>query len=561
MPSPGQGCIDKEQFCNNRIFVNSIRSRLLLLFGNILSNIIQTMKIATPLLFALTFLASLYQSGVAQDGSAIRVSLQSRVPSMEKDVVAGTRVIHQEIQHWNPRETAIIVCDMWNQHWCQGATSRVAEMAPHMNTVLTLARKQGVTIVHAPSDTLKWYQDHPGRKRAQEFRVPDIEKRLGSGKLVAEADAEWPIDQSDEGCDCTPTCPLSLPWKHQIETLTILDEDLISDSGMEIGSFFEEKGIKNVILMGVHTNMCVIGRSFGLRNMVRLGKNVVLMRDLTDTMYNSKSAPFVSHYTGNSLIQEYIETYVCPSMVSTDFTGQKQFRFKEDPRPLIAFVTAENEYRTNQRFHEFAHELLLTKGVHCDFAAGTSTVNGPEQHNIENLQILKDADLVFLAVRRRALEEDKMNAIKDYVNSGKPLVGIRTASHAFSVKEPVPDHLVTWNEFDHDVFGGNYSGHLRHLTENTSISVVPGMEKHPLLEGIDFEGFRNSPSWLYQCRPLATGAQVLLLGHVQEAPGEPILWINHRSNGMVIYTSLGHWNDWENPNFKQLMRNMVDTVF
>jgi len=85
--------------------------------------------------------------------------------------------------------------------------------------------------------------------------------------------------------------------------------------------------------MGVHENMCVIGRSFGLRNMVRLGMNVVLMRDLTDTMYNSKQWPFVPHFTGTSLMTEYIETYVCPSMVSCDFTGQSQFRFKNDNRP------------------------------------------------------------------------------------------------------------------------------------------------------------------------------------------------------------------------------------
>ena len=57
--------------------------------------------------------------------------------------------------------------------------------------------------------------------------------------------------------------------------------------------------------------------------MVRLGMNVVLMRDLTDTMYDSKQSPEVNHFTGNSLINEYIETYVCPSIVSTDFTGKK----------------------------------------------------------------------------------------------------------------------------------------------------------------------------------------------------------------------------------------------
>lgn len=515
-------------------------------------------------IFFLTFfLFTLCRTSIAaQDESTIRVSLQSRIPSAEKDVAEGTRVIHQEIRHWKPHETAMIVCDMWNQHWCKGATLRVAEMAPRMNEVLAVAREKGIRIVHCPSDTMKWYEDHPARKRARQFRIPDIEKLLGNGKLVSESGAEWPIDQSDEGCDCTPTCKQGppFPWKHQIEMLTITDDDLISDSGAEIGSYFEDTGIKNVILMGVHTNMCVIGRSFGLRNMVRLGKNVVLMRDMTDTMYNSKSAPFVSHFTGNNLMQEYIETYVCPSMVSTDLTGKKQFRFQDDHRPLIVFVTAEDEYRTNQRFHEFAHELLLAKGVNCDFAVGEEATNGSGTHNIENLQVLKDADLMFLSVRRRALEPEKMQIVKDYVESGKRLVGIRTASHAFSVNDPLPDSLVQWKEFDNVVLGGNYAGHFRNISTETQVKLVPGMEKHPLLMGVDSEGFISS-SWLYKNRPLhSPNVQVLLTGTASDTLSEPVLWINHRPNGAVIYTSLGHWSDWDNPNFKQLMLNTVKMI-
>ena len=519
-------------------------------------------KINVFMAFSLAFACFVWlpQSIVAQGDSPLQVSLQSRIPSTEKDIAPGTLVIHQEIQLWNPKETAIIICDMWDQHWCKGATARVAEMAPLMNVVITIAREKGITIVHAPSDTIGGYQDHPARKRAQQFRVPGIEQRLGRSNLPSEANAEWPIDQSDEGCDCTPTCSHTppYPWKRQIETLTIRDEDLISDSGIEIGSYFEEKGINNVILMGVHTNMCVIGRSFGLRNMKRLGKNVVLMRDLTDTMYNSKRAPFVSHFTGNSLMQQYIESYVSPSMVSSDFTGKKQFRFREDTRPLVAFVTAENEYRSNQRFHEFAHELLLTKGVNCDFAVGDPDVNSPGRHNIENIQILEDADLMFLYVRRRALEAEKLNAFKNYVESGKTLVGIRTASHAFSLRERKPDHLVTWDEFDNDIFGGNYTNHLGRDSGATHVEFVPGMEDHPLLEGLNPDGF-SSPSFLYNCRPLRSpNAQVLLVGTVAGTPPEPVLWVNHHPKRKIIYTSLGHGDDWEVPDFKRLMINIVE---
>ncbi len=499
----------------------------------------------------------------------IQVSLQKRIPS---DSVKGATVITQDIQQWNPKETAIIICDMWNQHWCKGATERVGEMAPVMNNVLTIARNKGVLIVHAPSDCIKQYKDSPARKLGQKYLSKKATALISDDNLPSEKDAVWPIDQSNGGCDCLPTCKEGGPWTHEIDGLTIADNDAISDSGAEIAGLFGQKKIKNVILMGVHTNMCVIGRSFGLRNMVRLGMNVVLMRDLTDTMYDSKQSPMVSHFTGNSLVTEYIEKYVCPTMVSTDFTGEKQFRFKMDKRPIVAFITAENEYRTNQRFPEFAHELLLTKNVNCEFAYGKPISEGPGIHNIENLQILKDADLVVTCIRRRALEQEKMQLIRDYMNSGKPLLAIRTSSHAFDAKGnvsrsgggvvasnvPVSDQLAQWPEFDQQVLGGNYQGHYGHLQKGTDVAIVPGMEDHPLLKGVPSEGF-VSPCWLYINSPLRSkNIQVLLTGAIPGQPVQPLLWINNRDKGKVIYTSLGHWDDWKIESFRNIMFNSVD---
>ena len=82
--------------------------------------------------------------------------------------------------------------------------------------------------------------------------------------------------------------------------------------------------------MGVHTNMCVLDRPFAIRRMLSLGKNVLLMRDMTDTMYNPKRAPFVSHFRGTELIVEHIEKFVCPTITSDQVIGGKVFRFKGD---------------------------------------------------------------------------------------------------------------------------------------------------------------------------------------------------------------------------------------
>ncbi|GHT22194.1 hypothetical protein FACS189419_04390 [Planctomycetales bacterium] len=255
----------------------------------------------------------------------MQVNIQKRNPK--------TDAAESEVQQWNPKETAIVICDMWNQHWCKGATARVAEMAPVMNGVLKAARDKGVTIIHAPSGCMGVYADHSARKRALEIKpAPVVREVLAgeswSGGLTTEKNVKVPIDAGDGGCDCTPHCKQGSPWKSEIATLEIDEnKDLISDEGVLIGSFLKRSGIKNVILMGVHTNMCVIGRPFGLRQQFRLGNNVVLMRDMTDTMYNHERPPHVSHFKGTDLMIEYIEKYVCPTVLSTDFTGEKRFEF------------------------------------------------------------------------------------------------------------------------------------------------------------------------------------------------------------------------------------------
>ena len=243
----------------------------------------------------------------------------------------GTVACREEKVEWDAKQTAAIICDMWDKHWCRGATARVAEMAPRMNDFIAKARAKGVLIVHAPSSCMKPYAAHPARQRARKApKAADLPRGIGGWNrgLPAEKGATWPIDQSDGGCDCEPRCRGGSPWRSQIATLEIKDEDAITDSGVETWNLFAQRGIANVIVCGVHTNMCVIGRPFGLRNMAQHGKRVVLVRDLTDTMYNSRRKPFVSHFRGTELIVEYIETYVCPTITSADLTGKPPFAFK-----------------------------------------------------------------------------------------------------------------------------------------------------------------------------------------------------------------------------------------
>jgi nicotinamidase-related amidase len=247
---------------------------------------------------------------------------------------------------WDPRQSAIIVCDMWDSHHCLNAVRRVEELAPRMNQVLEKAREQGVLIVHAPSSCMEPYNAHPARKRAQSApKAANLPKDIAQwcNKIPAEEKGIYPIDQSDGGCDSDPAEQQAFsqrlkdmgrnpgaPWKKQIEILKIAEEDAISDSGVEIWNLLEQRGINNVILLGVHTNMCVLGRPFGLRQLAKNGKNVLLMRDMTDTMYNPARSPKVSHFRGTELIVEHIEKFVCPTITSDQLIGGKPFYFKGD---------------------------------------------------------------------------------------------------------------------------------------------------------------------------------------------------------------------------------------
>src|SRR5205085_9566811 len=124
-----------------------------------------------------------------------------------------------------------------------------------------------------------------------------------------------PIDDSDGGCDDEPQCQQGSPWRRQIATIEVKEGDAITDSA-EAYNLMRQRGITNVIIMGVHQNMCVLGRPFSIRQMVRQGQHVVLVRYLTDSLYNPRRAAYVDHFTGNELVSEHIEKYWCPTITS-----------------------------------------------------------------------------------------------------------------------------------------------------------------------------------------------------------------------------------------------------
>lgn len=266
--------------------------------------------------------------------------LQLELRSQSKDGAAKV-----EKAEWDPKKTALIICDMWDDHWCKSASRRVAEMAPHLNETVKAAREKGVFIIHAPSSVTDFYKGTPQRKLAKTAAFVKTPKPLSTkdrwGTKWCWPDPEFegvlPIDDSDMGCSCKePKCEIVPPWTRQIKSIDLVEGDALTDNGQETWNLLTERGIENVILSGVHLNMCVLGRPFGIRQMVKQGKNVVLMRDMTDTMYNPSRPPGVDHFTGTDLIIGHVEKYWCPSFTSKDITGKKAFRFAGDKRETTA---------------------------------------------------------------------------------------------------------------------------------------------------------------------------------------------------------------------------------
>ncbi|AMV37764.1 PVC-type heme-binding CxxCH protein [Planctomyces sp. SH-PL62] len=502
-----------------------------------------------PFLLALATLATTLGAVVADD-APLNLHKRVRVPSVVEPAAYETV---ETTARWEPSKTALIVCDMWDDHWCKGATRRCGELAPVLNQVVADARAKGVLIVHSPSGCMDFYKDHPARLRAKSApKAADLPKDIGSWcyKIPAEERGTYPIDQSDGGCDCGPRCTERNAWTSQDPRIEIRDEDAISDSGEEVWNLLASRGIEHVMLTGVHTNMCVLGRPFGLRNLAKNGKDVVLVRDLTDTMYNSRRPPYVSHFEGTNRIVEHIEKFVCPTIVSTDLTGRPAFAFRPDDRPRAVFVIGDDEYRTAETLPAFAQAELEPNGVRCTFV-----VADPKAPNdFPGVEALDDADLLFVSARRRAPTDEQMKIIRRYVESGKPVVGIRTASHAFDAKGQAPAGHAEWTTFDPDVLGGHYTGHHQNGVEPT-IALAPEAKGHAILDSVE-PGFR-SPGSLYKASPLAPTTIPLLTGAIDGHPAEPVAWINLKGRSRVFYTSLGDPGDFETPAFRRLLLNAV----
>jgi type 1 glutamine amidotransferase len=265
-------------------------------------------------------------------------------------------------------------------------------------------------------------------------------------------------------------------------------------------------------------------------------------------MYNPRCRPFVPHVRGTELIIEHIEKYVCPTITSVDLLGGKANRFAEDNRPHVAFLVSDDHYHADKTLPAFAQMLRERFGCHCTVMHGQGTCDIPATSELEGV------DCLVVYVRRLALPKEQLDRVRKYADSGKPLVGLRTASHAFSLLGKIEAGQAEWPEFDAQVLGGNYHGHAGNKL-GTDVAIVAEQSAHPLLAGVEPTRWHSTSS-LYFTSPVAANSTVVMTGATGDRT-EPLTWTRTHRGGRVVYLGLGDPDDFKVPQFRRLLVNAI----
>jgi len=260
----------------------------------------------------------------------------------------------------------------------------------------------------------------------------------------------------------------------------------------------------------------------------------------------------------------------------------------------IVFVTGDEEYRSEESMPQLAKILAVHHGFKCTvlFAINKETgeIDPVTVDNIPGLEALKTADLMVLFLRFRELPDDQMKYIIDYTNSGKPIMGLRTATHPFYYRKhkdsPYAKYSFQDKQFDggygRQVLGETWINHYgQHQKESTRGLIADGMENHPIVKGVqDIWG----PSDVYAITTLSGDSKPLIMGQVlkgmkaQDEPNPdkrlvPVAWtktytgpsaqgprlISPRpwagGTARVFTTTMGHAGDLASEGFRRLLVN------
>ncbi len=243
----------------------------------------------------------------------------------------------------------------------------------------------------------------------------------------------------------------------------------------------------------------------------------------------------------------------------------------------VVLIAGDHEYRSEEILPAMARILARNLGFKASvfFTLDGDGFIEPGSSNIAGLEALETADLMIVALRFQEFAPEEMQHVVDYLDRGGPVLGLRTATHAFNISEG-PFAKYSWdyaggeyeNGFGRQVLGETWVGHYGTNHEQSS-RVLPNMDQaaHPILRGVRDMHVQSGG---YQAYPIP-GSLVLALGQVlngmrPDAPPDPdkelmpVAWVRtYTSAGgsepRVFTTTHGASQDFVNEGFRRLLIN------
>jgi len=264
------------------------------------------------------------------DSTKVRIKLRSK-----SEFFKGTGEYQNVFveKDYNPKQVAILVIGMWNTHASLSAAQKLDEMAPKMDKWLKESRSLGMQVIFGGSS----WEKGP---KADYWKNSSFRKEISKCPFYPLKDCglsvpPLPIDDTDGGYDAeTDKNPNFSRSKVDFHPgVEMVEGDALSGLNKEILNYLYHKKIEILLVCGAHTNMCILDRPYALKGLVRYGFPCALVRDLTDSMYNPKKSPYVSHDEGTALVVDFIEKHVCPSMVSAEIV-----KFQEKSKIIVMDV-------------------------------------------------------------------------------------------------------------------------------------------------------------------------------------------------------------------------------
>ncbi len=335
--------------------------------------------LATPaLLLSVGLLAAAAAPGLTLD-------LQTR------DSVTGA--IHIQSEEVDPHRVGVIAVDVWNFHWCKTATMRVDAFIPRMNKALEAARALGMTVMLCPSDVVDNYVGYPQRERV--LALPKV-------NVPSVVDVSCPAAPDAGGCACgRERCAVNYGWDGMHPGLRIGGNDLMPDTQEEVYAICQKYGLTHLIYMGFHTQVCLLGKSMGLKAMKSAGLHCILARDMTDAHPGYDPERHFTPDQNTAEVVAHFEKYLAPTV---NLQGELTRIGKWDPNWVVDPVRIA-PWGTTMRPHLFEQPITVTlsaplePGAEIRYTLDGSDPTATSTVYTEPLQVSESTRLRTCAIR------------------------------------------------------------------------------------------------------------------------------------------------------------------